>query len=214
MFVEDIMQTNVISLHAADTIAHAVQTMKEQKIRHIPIVDGEQIIGLVTDRDVKEALPSSISDAHDPSIQSVPISKIMKTNLIIGHPRDFVEEAALLFYTYEIGCLPIVSNNRLIGILTKTDLLYNYIELTGANQPSSHIEIRVPNRPGILYEVSNVFHTHNTNVLSVLVYPGGTEEDTKILSVRVKRMNPLSIIEDLKREGFEVLWPNVPEMDL
>lgn len=213
MLVQDIMKTDVITLNATHTIEDAIQLMQKKKIRHIPVIDDGRLIGLVTDRDVKEASPSSISDRLEPSLYETPLSKIMKTDLLIGHPRDFVEEAALLFYEYEIGCLPIVSNYELVGILTKTDLLYNYIELTGANQPSSHIQIQVPNKPGILYEVSKVFHDHNTNVLSVLVYPYQNGEDYKILAVRIKRMNPLSIIEDLKAEGFQVLWPSEPEMD-
>ncbi|WP_040759287.1 acetoin utilization AcuB family protein [Sporosarcina newyorkensis] len=214
MLVQDIMKNDVMTLNPTHTIAEAVQLMQKKKIRHIPIIENDRLIGLVTDRDVKEAAPSSLSDQLETLLYETPLSKIMKTDLIIGHPRDFIEEAALLFYTYEIGCLPIVSNYQLVGILTKTDLLYNYIELTGANQPSSHIQIRVPNQPGILFEVSKVFHQHNTNVLSVLVYPYQDDESYKILAVRIKRMNPLSIIEDLKTEGFQVLWPSEPEMNL
>ncbi|AXH99483.1 CBS domain-containing protein [Sporosarcina sp. PTS2304] len=214
MLVQDIMKTDVITLNPTHTIADAVQLMKQKRIRHIPIIEKERLIGLVTDRDVKEASPSSISEKNEPSLYATTLDKIMKTDLVIGHPRDFAEEAALLFYTYEIGCLPIVSNYQLVGILTKTDLLYNYIELTGANQPSSHIQIRVPNRAGILYEVSKVFHKHNTNVLSVLVQPYQDDEECKILAVRIKRMNPLAIIADLKSEGFDVLWPGEPEMGI
>lgn len=214
MLVQDIMNTDVITLQPENTIHDAVQLMKKERIRHIPIVKDGQLAGLVTDRDVKEASPSSLSERLEPSLYETPLQKIMKTDLLIGHPRDFAEEAALLFYTYEIGCLPIVSNYQLVGILTKTDLLHNYIELTGANQPSSHIQIQVPNRPGILYEVSKIFHQHNTNVLSVLVYPFEDDEDCKILAVRIKRMNPLPIINDLRAEGFQVLWPSEPEMGI
>ncbi|PIC65218.1 acetoin utilization protein AcuB [Sporosarcina sp. P13] len=214
MLVQDIMKTDVITLNSTHTIADAVQMMKQKRIRHIPIIENDRLIGLVTDRDVKEASPSSISETSEPSLYETTLDKIMKTDLLIGHPRDFAEEAALLFYTYEIGCLPIVSNYQLVGILTKTDLLYNYIELTGANQPSSHIQIRVPNQAGVLYEVTKVFNKHNTNVLSVLVHPYQDDEDCKILAVRIKRMNPLAIITDLKAEGFDVLWPGELEMDL
>ena len=70
----------------------------------------------------------------------------------------------LLFMTTSIGSLPIVSNNKLVGIITETDLLYKYIELTGAHQPGSQIEVRVPNIPGILFEVSKVFHEQKINV--------------------------------------------------
>lgn len=133
MLVQDIMKTDVITLHADNTIGDAIELMRQKRIRHIPIVDGETLVGLVTDRDLKEASPSSISERFEPSLYETALEKIMKTDLLIGHPRDFAEEAAVLFYTYEIGCLPIVSNYELVGILTKTDMLRNYIELTGAN---------------------------------------------------------------------------------
>ena len=138
----------------------------------------------------------------------------MTKNPIIGHPMDFVEESAVVFYSNQIGALPIVSNNKLVGIITETDLLYKYIELTGAHQPGSQIEVRVPNNPGILFEVSKVFHEQKTNVLSVLVYPDKENAANKILVIRIKTMNPLKIIDGLKSEGFEVLWPNVPGIQL
>ena len=78
----------------------------------------------------------------------------------------------------KIGCLPIVSNGKLVGIITETDLLYKYIELTGAHQPGSQIEVRVPNKPGYLFEVSKVFQNKKSNVLSVLVYPDKENEAT------------------------------------
>ena len=66
---------------------------------------------------------------------------------LIGHPLDFVEEVALTFYESKVGCLPIVSGGKLVGIVTTTDLLYTYIELTGATEPGSKIEIRVSDTP-------------------------------------------------------------------
>ncbi len=77
--------------------------------------------------------------------------------MITAHPLDFVEEVAVIFYEHKIGCLPIVSDDKLVGIITGTNLLHTMVELTGANQPGSQIEIRVENRPGILYEVTSVF---------------------------------------------------------
>ena len=211
MLIEEIMIKDVTTLTTNNTVKDALQTMRNEKIRHVPILatDG-LVVGIVTDRDIKEIVPSSIAEIIDQSIYDTPLAEIMSTNLIIGHPMDFVEEAAVIFYENKIGALPIVSNNKLVGIITETDLLYKYIELTGAHQPGSQIEVRVPDVPGILFEVSKVFHEQKTNVLSVLVYPDKTNETTKILVIRINSMNPLNIIQGLKDSGFEVLWPNVP----
>ncbi|WP_318614189.1 acetoin utilization AcuB family protein [Sporosarcina sp. YIM B06819] len=211
MLIEEIMIKEVTTLSPSNTVKDALQTMHHKKIRHIPILSTEgMVIGIVTDRDLKEIVPSSISEIIDHSVYDTALADVMTTNLIIGHPMDFVEEAAVIFYDNKIGALPIVSNNQLVGIITETDLLYKYIELTGAHQPGSQIEVRVPNVPGILFEVSKVFHEQKTNVLSVLVYPDKESDATKILVIRINSMNPLSIIQGLKDSGFEVLWPNVP----
>jgi acetoin utilization protein AcuB len=211
MIVEEMMKTNVVTLQPTHTIKDAITLFREKKIRHLPITDSSgQVLGVVTDRDLKDATPSSLLDRQYQDVQSVYLQDIMTKNPIVGHPLDFVEEIATIFYDQQIGCLPIVSNGKLVGIVTETDLLYKYIELTGAHQPGSHIEVRVPNKPGILFEVSKVFHDHHANVLSVLVYPDVTNEENKILVFRVKTMNPLGIIEDIRKEGFDVLWPNIP----
>ncbi|MEK5037876.1 acetoin utilization AcuB family protein [Sporosarcina sp. FSL K6-3457] len=211
MLIEEIMIKDVMTLSPDNTVKDALQAMRVNKIRHVPILTTEgAVIGIVTDRDLKEIVPSSISEIIDHSVYDTALEDIMTTNLIIGHPMDFVEEAAVIFYENKIGALPIVSNNKLVGIITETDLLYKYIELTGAHQPGSQIEVRVPNVPGILFEVSKVFHEQKTNVLSVLVYPDKENDATKILVIRINSMNPLTIIQGLKDSGFEVLWPNVP----
>lgn len=215
MLIEEIMSKDVQSLHTTNTVRDALDIMRNYKIRHIPILnDTEKVVGVVTDRNLKTAIPSSLTPGEHEEIYKTTIPHIMTKNPIVGHPMDFVEESAILFYENNIGCLPIVSKSKLVGIITETDLLYKYIELTGANQPGSQIEVRVPNVPGILFEVSKVFIEHKTNVLSVLVYPDKESSETKILVIRVKTMNPLTIIEGLRTAGFEVLWPNVPGINL
>ncbi len=209
------MIKDVRTLSPENTVKDALDVMRDKKIRHLPILSANgTVVGIVTDRNLKEVVPSSVSEITDNSPYETLLSEVMTKNPITGHPMDFVEEAAVLFYDNKIGSLPIVSNNKLVGIITETDLLYKYIELTGAHQPGSQLEVRVPNTPGILFEVSKVFHEQKTNVLSVLVYPDKENEANKILVIRINSMNPLKIIEGLKVSGFDVLWPNVPGIDV
>jgi acetoin utilization protein AcuB len=215
MLIEEIMIKDVLTLSPGNTVKDALDIMRDKKIRHLPILSAiGTVVGIVTDRNLKEVVPSSVSEITDNSPYETLLSEVMTKNPITGHPMDFVEEAAVLFYDNKIGSLPIVSNNKLVGIITETDLLYKYIELTGAHQPGSQLEVRVPNTPGILFEVSKVFHEQKTNVLSVLVYPDKENEANKILVIRINSMNPLKIIEGLKVSGFDVLWPNVPGIDV
>ncbi|RAZ66300.1 acetoin utilization AcuB family protein [Planococcus maitriensis] len=209
MLVEEIMKKDVFTLRSDQTVQDVLDLFEEKRIRHAPIVDDGKVVGIVTDRDLKDALPSMFTVTPKVNPYEKKVSEIMTANPIIAHPLDFVEEIALVFYEHKIGCLPVVSQNELVGFLTETDLLYTYIELTGAHQPGSQIEIKVPNRSGALYEVSKVFYEHKVNVLSVLVYPDRKDNSNKILAFRIKTMNPISIIEDLRKEGFDVLWPNL-----
>ncbi|MCW1928545.1 acetoin utilization AcuB family protein [Bhargavaea beijingensis] len=213
MILEEIMNTEVVTLGPGHTIREARERMEDKKIRHLPIVDDQgEIIGIVSDRDLKEAIPSSLIGKQDLSVYDTPLSEIMTQDPLVGHPLDFVEEAAVIFYEHGIGCLPVVTAGKVVGIITETDLLYRYIELTGASKPGSQIEVRVPDVAGVLFGVSKVFYDHNANVLSVLVYPDKERLDHKILVIRVKTMNPLEIIEELRKEGYDVLWPNLPGM--
>ncbi|UQW96524.1 acetoin utilization AcuB family protein [Rummeliibacillus sp. G93] len=211
MLIEEIMNKQVLTLQPTNTMADAAKLMKERKIRHVPVVDENgKLLGLVTERDLKNALPSSLLKDGDTSLYHRTLDQIMITNPIIGHPLDFVEEVALILYEHRIGCLPIVSKGELVGIITGTDLLYTYIEITGATKPSSQMEIRVQDRIGALHEVTKIFANHHASILSVLIYPDSKDDENKILSIRLKIMNPLPIIDELRKEGFDVLWPNIP----
>ncbi|MEJ9228044.1 acetoin utilization AcuB family protein [Peribacillus butanolivorans] len=211
MIVEKIMNEDIISLTPTDTIHSAVLIIKEKRIRHIPIVDDNfQLVGLVSDRDIRDAAPSIFRTSEYKNDLQKPLTSIMKTDIITGHPLDFVEEIGAVFCENNISCLPIVKEKKLVGIITGSDLLHSYVELTGVNQPGSQIEIKIPNKAGALYDIALIFKKRNLNILSTLVYPEKTEIDYKILVIRVQTMNPFMVVDDLKKEGYTVLWPSLP----
>ncbi|MBR3119592.1 MAG: acetoin utilization AcuB family protein [Oceanobacillus sp.] len=209
MHVEEIMKKEVVILKPGATIANALDLLEKHCIRHIIIVDDvNQVIGIVSDRDVRDASPSTfIKDADNSELQNE-IQTIMSHPVITIHPMDFVEEIASIFYDKEIACLPVVRNNRLVGVVTEKDMLYTLIQLTGTHVQSSLIEVKVPDRPGILPEVTAIFGKRKTNIASVLVYPYKNDLDYKVLVFRIQTMNPMPIIQDLRNAGYELLWPN------
>lgn len=210
MIVERIMKKDVFTLLPTDTVEQALQLMEKKSIRHIPIVKAkQQLVGIISDRDVRDVMHSSLSEHAGKDDLNQPLSKVMKTNLLTGHPLDFVEEVAALFYEYKISCLPIVSDSKLVGIVTESDLLYTFIQLTGAHQPASQFEVKVENISGKLADVTSILRKRKLNILSVLVYPH-EDEQYKILVLRVHTMNPTGVIKDLQEEGYDVLWPNLP----
>ncbi|WP_110927245.1 acetoin utilization AcuB family protein [Bacillus massiliglaciei] len=211
MIVEKIMKKDVIALTPSDIIKDALYIIKEKRLRHIPIVDEEfQLVGLVSDRDIRDASPSIFRTSEYKDDFERELGAIMKTEVITGHPLDFVEEIGAVFCEKNISCMPIIKEKKLVGMITGTDLLHSYVELTGANLPGSQIEVEIPNRPGVLHDIAGFFKKRNTNIQSVLVYPKKEEASQKILVIRVQTMNPFLIVEDLTREGYKVLWPNHP----
>ena len=210
MIVEEIMKTQVTTLSPESTIKDACNLIEEKKIRHLPVVQDGQLVGLVTDRDIRDALPSIFITEENKEILLKPVAELMTKDLITCHPLDFVEEVAALLYEHHIGCLPVVNGTKLVGIVTETDMLHTLVELTGAHQPGSQIEVKVPNRAGILNSVASIISKRKANISSVLVYPDRKDPSQKILVFRVQTMNPISLIENLESEGFKVLWPNHP----
>lgn len=211
MIIEEIMKKNVTTLFPEDSIAEAIKLMTDKKIRHIPIIDKQQsLVGLLSDRDIKDAAPSIFHwDEHKDELEK-PVKTIMSKDLITGHPLDFVEEVSAIFYENHISCLPIIKDKKLVGIVTETDLLHTLVELTGAHQPGSQIEVKVPNKAGMLCEIASVISVRKANIQSVLIYPDPKDANYKILVVRIQTMNPIAVIEDLKKAGHIVLWPNLP----
>lgn len=214
MLVEEIMTTEVIKLPPNETIETALKLLHEHHIRHIPIVnEHDQVIGIVSDRDVRDASPSIFQDNEDKKELSYKLETIMTSPVITVHPLDFVEETASIFYEEEIACVPVTKDKKLVGIVTEKDMLYTMIQLTGVHVQSSQIEIKVLDIPGILPEVTAVLGRRKVNISSVLVYPFHDDKDYKIIVFRIQTMNPMPIIQDLTAEGYEVLWPNMPGME-
>ncbi|MCF3943295.1 acetoin utilization AcuB family protein [Oceanobacillus alkalisoli] len=209
MLVESIMNTEVITLPPTATIEEALRLLKENKIRHIPIVDkANQVIGIVSDRDVRDAMPSSfLKDADRQELQNE-IQTIMTYPVVTVHPLDFVEEIARIFYEKEFACVPVVQNDELVGMVTEKHMLHTFIQLTGTHVQSSQIEVKVPHRPGILPEVAQIIGDHNVNIVSILIYPYGDDPEYKVLVFRVQTMNPMPIIRGIREAGFKLLWPN------
>lgn len=212
MLVEEIMIKDVITLSPDSTIKEALKVLQDNKIRHIPIVEDGHVVGIVSDRDVRDASPSILLEDTDTKELDSQIRQIMSQPVFTVHPLDFVEEIAKVFYEKEIACLPVVKNGKLVGIVTEKDMLYTLIQLTGTHVQSSLIEIKVEDKPGMIPKVTQVFGNHNINIASILIYPYKNDPKYKVLVFRVQTMNPMPIIKDLRESGYQLMWPNnIPE---
>lgn len=206
MLAKEIMTTEVITIHHSTTVKEARVLMNEKRIRHMPVLDEQKnVVGVFTEHDVFQAFDSNDDELY---IMNKPVSLFMTTDVISAHPEEFVEDLASIFYESRIGMVPIIERGKLIGIITRSDLLYTLIQLTGAHQPSSIIQVKVENKSGKLAELAAIISQHNVNITSVLVYPGQYDH-TKSLLFRVQTMNPGQIVLDMIDKGYEVLWPKV-----
>jgi acetoin utilization protein AcuB len=210
MIIEHIMKRNVITVKDTSTIKEAMQLLEMYQIRHIPIInENQKLVGIVSDSDIRDASPSIFHFTDHLEDFHKPISTIMKKNVITAHPLDFVEAVSTLFYEHHIGCLPILDDDELVGIVTETDMLHTLVELMGAHQPSSHIEVKVENITGKLSDIAAIFKELNISITSVLVYPH-QDPAFKILVFRIQTIDPRRVVKLIEDKGYDVLWPSKP----
>jgi len=127
MKIREIMTANVFTLSSDRHADLAEDVMNWQRIRHIPIVNGaEMLVGLVTHRDILSATIRAVQQYDETSRESlrhVPIESIMQKKVITVAPDTDVREAASMMIDKKIGCLPVVQNDKLVGIVTEADFL-------------------------------------------------------------------------------------------
>jgi len=128
MIVKDIMTKNVVTANPNDTVLEALKLVKIHKIRHLPIVDGEALVGIVSDRDLRSVSPSILASMDIDLLEKTLVKDIMIKDVVTITPEESVEEAARLLYKHKIGCLPVIQDNKLVGIVTDGDILYCFVE--------------------------------------------------------------------------------------
>jgi acetoin utilization protein AcuB len=121
------MQRRPVTISPQETLLSAWRIIREHRIRHLPVVERGKLVGVVTDRDLRHALPSRAVglEVHEiPHLaEKVRIWEVMARAVVTVHREAPIEEAARLLLKYRIGGLPVVKGETLIGIITKTDLV-------------------------------------------------------------------------------------------
>ncbi len=202
MLVRDIMSRPAMAIAADTTLEHAYRTMIEKGIRHLPVVDGDRLVGVITDRDLRLAT-SALTPSPFPPDQAV--ATVMARHPMTADPEDPVEDAARIMREQKIGCLPVVEDGRLYGIITGLDLLDALMRMTGADRPSGRIEVRLVDHPGELARLTAYFGERGLNIHSILTYPEGRSAARTVLRIGTIETRPIA--QELRRAGFEVLWP-------
>ncbi len=139
MRVADYMSTEVATLGPDNTLLETLHFLRERKVRHVPIVDGNKLVGIVTDRDVKRATPSLL-DANTTRasyikvLEDTRLRRVMSENPLCLTADAELRDAVTIMADQQITGLPVVDGDVLVGIVTHTDLLRAFGELLDARK--------------------------------------------------------------------------------
>lgn len=198
MQVKKIMSKNVITIPITASLQQALALMKESDIRHLPVVEGKKLIGLVSDRDLGSALFPSM-------IEEIAIKDLLITDVITVGPETMLEDAVRLVYRHKIGCLPVVDEARnLKGIITVADMLAALIQLMGYLSASSRLDVVLPGRPEALEEACHVIRKNGGRIISISATQSNKEQTVHLF--RLEKQKSLNrIIDDLTNAGHQVV---------
>ena len=125
--VRDIMETKLVTISASERLSMAEDIMRLGHVRHMPVVQGGDLVGVVSERDLLRASLSELSEHRDAErrmfLHVIEISRVMSSPPVVIGPDATIREAALLMADRKIGCLPVLEGGRLIGLVTETDVL-------------------------------------------------------------------------------------------
>ncbi len=200
--VRDAMTRDVVTLGPEASAHEAMGICRERGIRHIPIVEKGRLVGLVSDRDLRDVSPPRGGRDQENTLAWVRVRDIMSTDLSTISPLDTIDHVAQEIYDRKIGCLPVVDGRELVGIITSQDMMRTMIELTGAHVRGSWIEVEVPNQPGALAGVTDAIRDRQVNIAGVFLGPA-PKATHRIIVLRLETTNPKGIAQSLEEAGYQ-----------
>lgn len=210
MLVQDIMTQQVVAIDPDMPIGDAYALMRQRDIRHFPIVSNESgrslLVGIVSDRDIR-LVGSKLPQAPAGVTLKDPVSKLMSSPVITTHPTDPVEESAKVLRRENIGAMPVVDEDELVGIVSSMDFLEALVRMTGVHTAATRLEVEVSDRPGALAELTTAIASKGLNVSSILTTFDDRHSDTLTFALRVGTIDGSGLARDLRQAGFNVIWP-------
>jgi acetoin utilization protein AcuB len=213
MLVKDWMTKDPVTITDDTSMMKAIHLMKQHRFRRLPILHEGRLVGIVSDRDLKEASPSKATtlDIHELYylLSDLQIKEIMTRNPITVNPDDTVEHAAQLMLENTISGLPVVNERGdLVGIITQSDIFRAFMHITGILQGGVQFALRLEDRPGLIKEVVDLLRARGARFVSLLTSYTTSLEGYRDVYIRVKNLSPEDIAkakEDLTAR-YEVLY--------
>ncbi len=212
MLVRNKMTPNVITASPDTTLADALKLTRGNRIRHLPVVEADRLAGLVSDRDLRLAMPPVWASDTDHAqlragLNTRQLREVMVTDIITTSPNSPIEDAARRLYEHRIGCLPVLDGDALVGIITETDVLRAFVELFGADESGSRLEIMMDDKPGELSRVVRAIGVDHKLNITGIVMPRINSDYTVV--VHLATGEPDEIIAHLRRLGYRVGSPSL-----
>ena len=217
LLVRDWMTEHLVTLSPEASVAEALTLCRKRRIRHIPILDEGRLVGIVSDRDLRDASPTLGDPERARILQEIRVADVMSREVITVDPQDSIENAAQQMYELKIESLPVVSEGavagagstvgeeEVLGIVTSSDVMRALVTLAGLPEPGCRIEVSVPNREGILAEVAGKIRELEVDIVSVLSDPD-RRSGQRTMVFQLATADPSSVMQSLKRAGYEVSW--------
>ena len=213
MFISRSMTQKVITVDQEASIFDAQELLVKNKIRHLPVIDKDRrLIGIITDRDIRSALPYNYlkepcSEAEMERVGKYKVKDIMTKDPITVSPTYTIQDALLLIQNSKVGALPVVDDDRkLKGIISVRDLLRAFINVLGIGQPGTLLCILVEEKVGQLKKIVDAITEENISFGSVLVARYWDKEKRAVFPYLLTQ-NVAHVKNKLKNLGFTLLDP-------
>jgi len=208
MRIRDLMSTNVVTITEDTSIHDAKKIMDAHKIRRLPVMKKDKLVGLVTKHTLLEASPSpatslSIHELHY-LLAKMTVKDIMVKKPYTISPDMPPEEALQLGQEMGYGAFPVVEGGRLVGMVTESDIVRLMTRVLGVREKGKRIDIKGSKNFGDMKRIMEILDEHKIILLSMMTLPPEHEDDDWLVVLRLKSEDAEPIAKDLKSSGFNV----------
>jgi acetoin utilization protein AcuB len=210
MKIRDIMSTNVVTATEDTLVNDAKKIMEAHRIRRLPVMKKDKLVGLVTKHMLLEAAPSPATSLNiwelNYLLSKMTVKEIMIKNPFTISPDMPVEEALQLGQDKGFGAFPVVEDGRLVGVVTESDIVRMMTRVLGVRDKGKRIDIRASAQFGNMKRIMDILDSKKTVLLSMMTLP--PEEDTAdwLVMLRVRSEDAEPISSELESSGFTVTY--------
>jgi acetoin utilization protein AcuB len=184
------MTKKVFSVSPDDYLSDALSLMKEKGIKHVPVVKNGKLKGIISDRDIKEYSPSKATSLDIYELHYIlaktKIKEMMTTGVITTTSDAPLEEAAMIMLDRSIGCLPVIDEGNLAGIISDKDIYRALVDITGVRHGGNRICVTIEDRAGSIKEVADIVRKYNFRLQGILTSYEGVREGFRRVVIRTQ----------------------------